>query len=173
MSYIFVLITSNTCSACITFKEQHLNKLLEKLKSINDLSVLHINLLNRDVNSLNQSNLKYIKGANLGLHPKFVKTVSWYPQFFIFSKNDWLNTSGNLKGYTFNGTITEEGTSVRSSNGQPHNADNLYEWCKNIIGEKNQGIPVNNQGKSTINQIMPGYLQPSKYKFKFSPNKDD
>jgi len=182
------MVTSKTCGHCITFKQQHMKNLLDKLSNIPNLNVIDISFPERsreilsptkndivsyvgtsnpDIDRVSNSKLVvyYLKGENIGINHKIVNSIRGFPQFFLFSKDNWTDPNGNLKGLTFNGTMNFDGTVKPSKISQPITADALYEWVKNNMTNYNSTI-MTSQVKIQNGQQLPGYLAPSAIKFK-------
>ena len=153
MSYVFIFITSDSCGACVSFKQQHMNSMLDKLKNL-DLNIIHINLKEMAINTFNPNSdmVKYIKGKRLPINPEFIKIVTGYPQFFIFSLNNWLSNT-QLKGYIFNGYFNENGSISTNSNDKlvVRTAENIYKWADSIIKTPNSNNSNNNNSNSNSN----------------------
>ena len=170
MENVFVMVTSKTCGHCVTFKQQHLNKLLTNLSG-NGINIINISLPDRDIKGLetkkndiivhvgppdaeiekkNSSKIViyYLQGGNIGINLKIIKLIKGYPQFFLFPKDSWITQNGPLTGLMFNGTINPDGTSSLNQTGQPANAETLTKWIKDN-NPPAQNVP------------LPGYLRPS------------
>ena len=190
MSYVFVMVTSKTCGHCITFKQQHMKNLLANLSNIPNLNIIDISYPDRNKSILSPekndivsyvadkndnyskseidriSNSKlviyYLKGDNIVINYKIVDSIRGFPQFFLFSKDNWNDHNGNLKGLTFNGIMNSDGSVTSSKVNQPITADSLYGWVKNNMSNYNSTIMTKSQ---TIQQL-PGYLAPTFMKLK-------
>lgn len=161
---IFVIVTSDNCIHCDTFKKQHMDKLLSNLSQINNLIVLNANFPERTTlgffpnpgNSLitkkNVFHWYNKKDTNkLYINPKLEGLILGFPQFFLFSLKNW-NSNEELNGLVPNGIITNGKITMNTienkssiSNKSPviiKTADSLTEWVKNST------IELNNKEKS-------------------------
>jgi len=181
MSYIFIIVTAKTCGHCITFKEQHFERLLDKLDSINNLNVLHIDAPTMQINDYfsDQNTMKkyckYIKGPTVPINMSLKSYIAWFPQFFLFSMDNWLSNDGKLKGMIFNGEINKDGKIVQSETIINRTADAIFNWIKNKIDNFNIsdiGTPKNIQDQKST-EYLPGFLAPSKIKFKIQERVTD
>lgn len=195
MSYVFVIVTSKTCPHCTSFKSQHMKNLLSNLSNIPNLHVIDISFPERvksiltskktdiishvgsptpDTNRINDSKLVvyYLKGENIGINHKIVTSIRGFPQFFLFSKDNWTDQNGNLRGLSFNGTMNPDGTVEPTKVNLPMTADGLSEWVKSNISNYNSTI-MTNQVKAQVNQQLPGYLSPSAFKIKIGSFNDE
>jgi len=158
MSNIFIIVTADGCGHCTRFKAQHLDNLIKMLMSTENLNIIHINLPDMKgllpTYSISDSNIfRYIKGNIRTINPKFYNMIGWFPQFFIFSTESWLDVNKPLKGKLIGGRILDDGTIQQDpSQNIALTADSIYKW---VVGSK---IP-------TKQKVMPGYIIPSKIKY--------
>jgi hypothetical protein len=180
MAYVFVIITSKTCGHCVTFKEQHMNKLLEDLSSLPNLSIINVSLPDRDmegfgdrrtqVNSVigaptndsekkygNNKTIYYIQGGNVGFNLKCIKYVRGYPQFLLFPKNLWMSQRDELAGWAFNGVIVPGVETRPNKTASPINAKTLSSWILENIGTTVQETKPKVEVRSPL-----GYLTPNR-----------
>jgi hypothetical protein len=82
--YVLLLITAETCGACMKFKKEHRSNLLSSLSSIPDVFPVEISVAK-------------MSGAELAkYHPRLMKLVSWFPTFLLTTKNQWEDKTSNL-----------------------------------------------------------------------------
>jgi hypothetical protein len=162
--YVFIIITSDACGHCHRFISNHYKDLLERLKNIEGLTLIHIK----------QSPTGYEHApVGVSLNPNYVKYIGWFPEFLLVTKNSW-NSSGDLEGYIFNGKINNAANTraIPDENTQtkPITADKIMEWITSKI-QQNQIAP---KSVSPINNIMASrghsYVAP-KISLNFEPHK--
>lgn len=182
--YLLVLITSNTCSHCISFKDQHLSKLMGKLKDIPNLSFLHINLPQNKFNGyftepVPKDIFKFVKGSPVRINPKLESAIPGYPCIFLFSMKDWLNTE-SLRGLVFNGSLVN-GNVVNPSKDAviPRTAEKIAEWVIQSMRSYNTGDTAGTSVSSpepasgSVTYSLPGYLKPMDIKMRIKARDED
>lgn len=184
---IFVIVTSDPCGHCKTFKAQHFNNLIDNLSKINDLVILNANFPEMKTNGYFSGNgnpkknvFQWInkKDLKINVNPKLESLITGFPQFFLFSVANW-GSGTELNGLIPNGTIVN-GKIVPSNSGPmiARTSEALTEWIKNGIIELNKnGNAVKNKdtgsGNSKNQSYMPTYIEPSKFKIKINPQPDE
>src|SRR5579863_4362880 len=132
--YILVLVTSNMCGHCVSFKEQYLSKLINNIKGIDNLTFLHINLPKNDTKGffnepVNKDIFEFVKGKPSRINPRLGNAIQGYPSIFLFSMKDWQSTD-KLQGLYFNGSIIDSIATPASKDTViiPRTADKIYDW---------------------------------------------
>jgi hypothetical protein len=170
-----VIVTSQTCGHCISFKEKHLNTLLKNLNNMSNLNIIQIDLpvMNgigeyfKDIH--NKKIFKSIKGSSL-INLNIEKYIVWFPMFFLFPTSQWNNLSSVPLGISSNADISSIEKIGHLKTPTPSTASSLETWVKSGIENMNQtpiketvGIPI-----VPLNVKQPGYLAPSKLKMKIT-----
>lgn len=176
MDFLFVIVTSEECGHCRSFKDQHMTKLITKLKLVDGVSVLHINLPRSSTvgyfGNVNKNIFKFLKGPVLRINKKVEKAIDVFPQFFLFSMGDWLNDDADdkLRCLVFTRVLKEDGSTKPSGVNLPRTADSLVEWVKN--GIKNYNVEVTENDKPEEVKVLK-FISPSPIKLRVGPRFDD
>lgn len=174
MSYIFLIITSDSCGHCRSFKEQYFNDMISNLKSVSNLNILHINLPSMKntheyfINLKNDQIFKVLKGSVPTINPNIEKAIGWFPEFMLISSNIW-NSGGKLTGLVFNGIFNELGLTLQNNTGLSRNSKTICDWVKNSI--KDFVEPISNS--PVTKDYMPSFVAPTKIKLKITSNTTD
>jgi hypothetical protein len=171
--YIFIMITSETCGHCVRFMNTQYKDLVNKLKDIKGLNVLHI-LYGTGKNGNAELTYDYVKSNTNYQNPNISKIISWFPTFMLINMNEWTSPNATLNPKIINGSMTTglngERKSEPSKGGVVLSADKISEWVLNELnndksGNKDRKITARGHGfvYPSNSQVMFNYNPSSEY----------
>lgn len=154
MSAVFVIVTSDTCGHCITFKKEHFINLLNKLNLITNLNIL---LINRDTSG--EYKTQFLKPENensTSINTSIYQSIAWFPMFMLIPKD--IIFSKNMKqivGYVMNGNLIDGKAKLNENGTIPATSDNIYSWVEKHLNDKMfQSKSISYSNPSTVKDII-------------------
>jgi hypothetical protein len=116
--FVLVLITSDACGHCRTFKSNQLDTLRKRLYT--EFKNVSLELIN----------LPSFSSPVPHQYPQSLKDIiGWFPMFILFPSDEWK--SGTLSNYiVFNGIVKNKSKPQYVSK-YALNVDHIFEWMEN------------------------------------------
>lgn len=120
---VVVIVTSNRCPACTSFKKAVLPRLSIFLNRDSRLDLKIVEMIDNDISILTRT------------HQDVMRFAKWLPTILVFTGISW-NIQDTLSGEIFNGKLVG-GTAVHHSNTGDRVLDitptSIYQWVSDVV----------------------------------------
>lgn len=122
---VFIIYTADDCGACLTFKRNHLGKLLELIDKYDSIKVRHINIKSMKDDQPTED-----------IHPQLKMNKKWFPSFYLFDETQFNNHNSNLSGHVLGGSFINGRLIYDKEAYYSYEANNIFKWLQSLIVRK-------------------------------------
>ena len=125
MKPVLIIVTSETCAHCVTYKKYYHYQVMDWVKQKKQVNLIELHLSDGLVRLAPEH------------HPDLKRYVRWFPQFLLFTGESWGNRQGKLDGIIMGGEMVNGTPETVEEKMPPLNGSNIIRWATEHVSNNN------------------------------------